>query len=203
MNVVRLGVCADLGLDALLLFKQHATHFQVADSGQHGALHDGSTLVILDISHPDFLVQGDFLCEPLFLEVTDGVVVGIRQEVHDVARGLDVVLEMGHEMGTVAFDLLVGTDGAEDDFGELATFERTVCDTADDLERLLDDGDGQVGAVVDESSDVIFRHLGQLFLEDAFQACEDDEGLPLVVVVHNAELYFAVALLDDSGLVKH
>jgi len=34
---------------------------------------------------------------------------------------------VGHEVGAIALDLLVGRDGAEDDFGELAAFEGAVC----------------------------------------------------------------------------
>lgn len=37
-------------------------------------------------------------------------------------------------------------------------------------------------------------------MEDAFEAREDDEGFALVVVVDNAELDVAVALLDDGRL---
>lgn len=196
-----LGVGADLGLDALLLLEQHATHLEVADPREHRALHDGSAFIILDVSHPHVLIESDLLRETLLFKITDGVVVGVCQEMHHIARCFDVILEMGHKMRAVTFDLLVRTNGAEDNLGEAAALEGTVCDAADDLEGLLDDGDGQVGTVVDKARDVILGHLGELFLEDALQAGEDDEGLAIVVVVYYTELDFAGALFDDGGLV--
>ena len=43
-------------------------------------------------------------------------------------------------MGTVAFDLLVGGDGAEDYFGELAFCEGPVCDTSASILIVLVEG---------------------------------------------------------------
>ena len=57
-----------------------------------------------------------------------------------------------------------------------------------------------MGTVVYEAGDVVLGHLGQLFLEDAFQAREDDEALALVVVVDHSKLDLAIALFDDGGL---
>jgi hypothetical protein len=103
-------------------------------------------------------------------------------------------------MRTVSLDLLVGADGTKDDFGKLAAFEGPVSDAAHDLERLLHYGDRQVGSIVDESRNIILGHFGELLLEDAFEASENDEGFALVIVVDHAEFDFAIALLDDSGL---
>lgn len=105
-------------------------------------------------------------------------------------------------MRTVSLDLLVGADSTKHDFGELATLERPICDTAHDLERLLDNGDGEMGSIVDESRDVVFGHFGELLLKDAFEACEDDERFALVVIVDDTEFDFAVALFNDGGLSK-
>ena len=104
---------------------------------------------------------------------------------------------MGHQVGAVALDLLVRGDGAEDDFGEAAAVEGSVGYAADDFEGMFDDGDGEVGFVVDEAGDVVFGHFGELFLEDAFQACEDDVAFTRVVVVDYAELDYTVLLFDD------
>ena len=128
MHLERLGDGADLGVDALLLLEQHAAALEVADLGDHAALHDSAALVVLDVSHPTALLESDLLGEALLLEVANGVVVGVGQEVHDVGGGLDVVLQMRHEMGAVALDLLVRGDGAEDNLGELTLVEGAVCD---------------------------------------------------------------------------
>lgn len=202
VDVVRLGVGSNLGLDAFLLLKEHAAHFQISNARQHGALHNRSALVIFNVSHPDVLGESDFLGEALFLEIANRIVVGICQEVHDVAGGLYIVFQVGHEMRAVSLDLLVGTDGAKDDFGKLAAFKGSVGDAADDFEGLLDDGDGQMGSIVDESRNVVLGHFGELLLEDALEAGEDDERFALVVVVDYAEFDFAIALLEDGGLDK-
>jgi hypothetical protein len=202
VDIVRFGVGSNLGLDAFLLLKEHAAHFQISNARQHGALHDGSALVIFDVSHPNVLGEGNFLGKSLFLKITNRIVVGIRQEVHDIACGLYVVFQVGHEMRTVSLDLLIGADGTKDDFGELAAFEGSVGDAAHDLEGLLDDGDRQMGSVVDESRNVVFGHFGELLLEDALEAGEDDERFALVIIVDNSEFNFAIALLEDGGLEK-
>lgn len=200
VDIVRLGVGSNLGLDAFLLLKEHAAHFQISNARQHGALHNGSALVIFNVSHPDVLGKSDFLGKTLLFEITNRIVVGIREEVHDIACGLYVVLQVGHEMRTVTLDLLIGTDGAKDDFGKLAAFEGSVGDAAHDFEGLLDDGDGQMGSIVDESRNIVLGHFGELLLEDALEAGEDDEGFALVIVVDNAKFDFAIALFEDGGL---
>jgi hypothetical protein len=56
-------------------------------------------------------------------------------------------------------------------------------------------------SIVDESRYVVFWHLGQLFLEYAFETGEDDKTLPLVVVVHHSEFDLSIALLDYCWLL--
>lgn len=59
-----------------------------------------------------------------------------------------------------------------------------------------------MGSIVDESRDVVLGHFGELLLEDALEAGEDDEGFALVIVVDYAKFDFAIALLEDGGLDK-
>ena len=107
VDLVALADCSDLRVCALLLFQKHAPGLEVADLGHHAALHDCAAFVIFDVAHPARLFEGDFLGEALFLKVADGVVVGVGEEVHNLGGRFDVVFEMGHEMGAIAFDLLV------------------------------------------------------------------------------------------------
>ena len=123
---VALAERADFGVHGFLLFQQHAADFEVADLGQHGALHDGAAFVILDVAHPARFLQRNVLCEALLFEVADRVVVCVGEEMHYVRGCFDVVFEMRHHVRTVAFDLLVRRYGTEDYFGELAALEGTV-----------------------------------------------------------------------------
>lgn len=200
VNNMGFAKSTDLSLDAFLLFQQHSPHFQISNARQHTTLHDGTALVILDITHPDGPIQGNFLSKTLFLKVPDGIVIRVCEEVHHVRGSFDVVLEMGHEMGAIAFDLLVRRDSAEDDLGKVTPFEWAIGDTADDFERFLDDRDGEMGPVVDESRNIVLGHLRQLFLKYALQSCKDYETFPLVIVVDNTEFYFAIAFFDYSRL---
>jgi hypothetical protein len=103
-------------------------------------------------------------------------------------------------MSTVSLDLLVRANGTEDNLGETASFEWAICDSSNNFEGLLDDGDGQMSSVVNKSRDVILGHFWELFLEDTFEAGQDDERFALVVVVDYSEFDFTIALFDDSGL---
>lgn len=62
-------------------------------------------------------------------------------------------------MRAVPFYLLIGRDGAEDDFSEVAVLEFSERDASDNLQGLLHDGERQMRAVVDETRNVILRHL--------------------------------------------
>ena len=68
---------ADLRVSTCFLLQDHAPNFEVADLGDHGALHNGTTLVVLDIAHPLRLLERDLLCKALLFEVPDGVVVSV------------------------------------------------------------------------------------------------------------------------------
>ena len=105
---VALGKSTYLGEDGFTLLDDHLARFQVADFRDHRTLHDGASLVVLDVAHPQVLVQRDVLREALLAEVADGVVVGVGQEVLDLGGvRFDEVFEVRHQVCAVAFDLLV------------------------------------------------------------------------------------------------
>lgn len=56
-------------------------------------------------------------------------------------------------------------------------------------------------AIVDQAGYVVLGHLGELFLEDTFESCEDDKTLSLVVVINHAEFDLAISFLDDCGFL--
>ena len=56
--------------------------------------------------------------------------------------------------------------------------------------------------VIYQSCYIIFRHLWELFLEYAFEPCEDDDAVTAVVIVDDAELNFALSLLNHCRLYK-
>lgn len=61
------------------------------------------------------------------------------------------------------------------------------------LQRMFNNGYRQMRSIVDQSRDVIFRHFGQLLLEDALQPRENDKAIPRPVVVDHSEFDFATA----------
>lgn len=113
-------------------------------------------------------------------------------------------------MRTITLHLLITTNSTEDNLGELSSFERAIRNSSYDLSRetgafsiasvrrALDDCDAQMCSVVDQSCNIVFRHLRQLFLEDTFQAGEDDRGMRFAVIVYDAEGNIAVALFQYS-----
>ena len=92
-------------------------------------------------------------------------------------------------MSSVTLNLLVGGDGAKNDFRELSTVEGTICDTPIkvsttmesksvalpyNLQGLLDNGHRQMSPIVHKPGDVILGHFGELFLKDTFQTSKND-----------------------------
>lgn len=59
-----------------------------------------------------------------------------------------------------------------------------------------------MGPIIHQASYIVFRHLWQLLLKNAFQASQDDEAFSPVVVVDNTEFDLAIALLCYSGLLN-
>ena len=116
-------------------------------------------------------------------------------------------------MRTVTLDLLVAADCTEHNLRKLPTLEWSICDSSHDLtwqvgalsirasRRSLHDCDAQMCAIIDQPCYVVLGHLWQLFLEDAFQASEDDHGSRLAVVIDDLEGDVAVPLLDHGGLL--
>jgi hypothetical protein len=107
---------------------------------------------------------------------------------------------MCHEMSTVAFDLLVGGDGQENDFGEFAAIEGSNGSPSYYFQRFLDNGYRDMTSIINQSSYVVFGHLGELFLEYAFQAGENDHTFTLVVIVDHPELDVSISFFQYCWL---
>ncbi len=126
-------------------------------------------------------------------------------------------------MRPVAFDLLVGGNGAEDDFGELATVEWTICDAPmtelaveeggwahnkkeedipNDLKRFLHNRHREMSPIINQSSDIVFRHLRQLLLKDTFEARQDYQTFPFTIVIDDSEFDFSISFLRDRRLAR-
>ncbi len=187
----------NLGEHRLLLRCQHVLHLQILYSWQHAALHQRTTFVVLDVTHPDRSIETDLLRETLLLEVANGVVIGVREEVHHGRRRFHVILEMVHQMRTISFDLFRTCNGTENDFGKFALLERTIRDTTNHLQSTFDNGYTLMIAVKDKSRDVLAWHLWQLALEDVLEAREQDHGFVVVVVGNASELDEACTLFND------
>ena len=112
------------------MLEQHPAYFEVSDPRDHGALHDCTSFIIFDVAHPARLLKCNVFGETLLLKVPNSVIVRVGEEMLYWRRGFDVVLEVGHEMCAVPFDLLVGGYGAEDNFCKFSAVEWTVRDAS-------------------------------------------------------------------------
>jgi hypothetical protein len=72
--------------------------------------------------------------------------------------------------------LLTARDGTEDNLGEPSGREGTVADASDDLKSSLNDGERAMIPVVDETSDILFGHHGELLLESVRKGRRGREG---------------------------
>ena len=85
-------------------------HWWRAGLGPHLAVvpdpagHEEGLVVHLDVVLIDGLVEVEVVDEALLLEVAYGVVVGVRQQVHDPVAEV-VLLQLFHESGAVSLDL--------------------------------------------------------------------------------------------------
>jgi hypothetical protein len=120
---------------------------------------------------------------------------------------------MGHEMRSISLHLLIGRDGTKNNFCELSAFKGSICDTSTvmlegrgwihkmagyipyDFEWVFYNSNRKMRSVVDKPCNVVLRHLWQLFLKDAFKACEDDKALLGAIVIHNSKFDLPSTLL--------
>lgn len=69
------------------------------------------------------------------------------------------------------------------------------------FERVLDNGNGKMCPVVDQSRNIILGHLWKLFLKNALQSSKDDKAFPLPIIVHHSKFNFAISFFDHGGLM--
>lgn len=74
----------------------------------------------------------------LLLEISNGIVIGVSEEVSHLSVLRDVVLEMVHQMRTITLNLFRRCNSAEDNLGEFPVVERSVRDASQHYEWCLD-----------------------------------------------------------------
>lgn len=72
-------------------------------------LHHCASLIVLNIALPSVWAHPAIFAEPLLSEVAESKVVGIGHEILNFPL-LHFLLELVHEAGAVASDLLIGCD---------------------------------------------------------------------------------------------
>ena len=55
--------------------------------------------------------------------------------------------------------------------------------------------------IINKSRNIILWHFRKLLLKYAFETCQDDKTLSLVVVVDNSEFDFAISLFYNCWLI--
>lgn len=98
-------------------------------------------------------------------------------------------------------DLVVRCDSEEDDLRKIAMWERTVGDTAYDLQPSSNNSEALRVPIVHETRDILSRHLWKLLLEQVFEARQDDHFGWCAVVIGNGKADETFALFGNSGLL--
>ena len=104
----------------------------MSDVALNCALHHCASIVVFDVAFPARLRQVVILREALLAEVLDGVVISIGQKVVQLL-GLRVVLELVHQAGPIALNLLLRRDRQKDDLGKLLRVEGSEDAATQDL----------------------------------------------------------------------
>ena len=216
MHDVAFGKGANLCMNHLLLFEQHASYLEISDSWDHRTLHDCATFVVFDVAHPDWLRQRYFFGEPLLFEIANGIIISVCEKMLNRRGSFDIVFEVGHKMSTIAFDLLIGRYGTKNNFCELSGVKRAVCYASKTglaeacsreslyiphhLKGLLDNSHRKMCPVVHQPRNVVFWHLRELLLKYTFQTSQYDHAFPFVIIIDDAELDVPLTLFFDGGL---
>ena len=88
------GICIPIvGIKVVYLLPYYSTKLCVDNLWVQLAAHEGGPLIVFDVPLVDWFWQLDVLAEALLLEVSDGKLVGERQEVVDTVAYV-IVLKM-------------------------------------------------------------------------------------------------------------
>mmetsp|Transcript_14518 Transcript_14518/g.35383 ORF Transcript_14518/g.35383 Transcript_14518/m.35383 type:complete len:222 (-) Transcript_14518:634-1299(-) len=170
---VGLGYSRYLLVHPVALRSDDGRDIQVGHLVVDSAFHQGPPVVIFDEPDPAALRHRNLLRESLLLEEPDGVVVGVREEVLD-ALALHMLLQVIHHSPSVPFDLFLPRDGKENDLREFLRMERPDDNAADccplsGCAAGLNQAQGAMVPVHDQSRDVLLWHLGELLRDDVLQ----------------------------------
>eukprot|EP00968_Pinguiococcus_pyrenoidosus_P002140 scaffold111_cov252-Pinguiococcus_pyrenoidosus.AAC.8 len=165
--------------DELPLRLDHLRDLHVVDGGMDVALHQRPAVIVFDVAVPLLPRHADRLAEALLLEVADGVVVRVREEVSNLV--LHVVLQLIHHPRAEALDLLRRRDGAEGDLRDPLLEHGAVADAPHDPGP-LHQRDGVVLPIEHQPHDVLAGHLRQLLREDALQVDQRDHVLVFPII---------------------
>jgi hypothetical protein len=136
----------------------------------------------------------------LLLEISNGIVVGIRKEiVHVLILLLNMLLKVVHQVSTIPFDLVSARHSTKHDLDEFPVGEWSIRDTSNDFVPMLDHGETTRVAVHDQSGDILSRHFRELPLKEVLEASEDYIRPFLPVILDRCELDPSLPLLgyDD------
>ena len=88
------GICIPIvGIKVVYLLPYYSTKLGVDNLWVQLAAHEGGPFIVFDVPLVDWFWQLDVLAESLLLEVSDGKLVGERQEVVDTVAYV-IVLKM-------------------------------------------------------------------------------------------------------------
>lgn len=96
-------------------------------------VHDGTTLIVFDVPSPDRAIENNVLGEALFPEISNRMVIGVGEKMHTGRRLFNMILEMVHQMRSVAFNLLSTSDCTKHNLGKSSGLKRSIGNPAHDL----------------------------------------------------------------------
>merc|ERR1719370_802563 len=191
-------------LENFLLLSHHCSELDVNNPGVEFATHEGRSFIVLDIPPIHCFRKLEVLAEALLLKVAHCKLISKCEKVHHPIPDV-VVLEMVHQVGSVAFNLLIAGDSAEDNLRETL---RGKCAKANasNWSAVLDQSKGLVFWVEHQSCDVLLRHPRKLMGEDILKGDQPKHSLLghfLCQAVGNAvELYDSFPFLHLGSLIS-
>lgn len=118
------NVLEDFKNQGIFLLADILVERRMSNMALNCALHHCASIIVFNVAFPSTFVQIVTICEALFAEILDCIIVGIGQKVVQIF-GLGVVFELVHQARSVAFNLLLRCDRQEDNLCKLLFVKRS------------------------------------------------------------------------------
>lgn len=148
----------------------------------YNKLHQSASLVVLQKPSVNYGVNSDLLIKALLLEIAQGQIIGAGHH-HKHIPALQLSLQLAHQQGTMALNLVLGTNSQKYHLSQLCLWKHPVANPSKYF-LFMFNSQTVVLLVKEKSHYVLLGHFGKLLGEDDLQVNKLLHLFPGLIVIN-------------------